>query len=182
MKFWNSKKIRKWLRIIHRDLGYFVVGITLVYAVSGILLNHKKNDEDPAYRIVSGGNTIDKNLSVAMFKDFWKKNHTDIRLNKVVSEKDNFKLFLAGGLGDYSPHTGDYHYEIYQKRPMVSFINKLHLNQKHSWTFFGDVFAVSLIFLAVSGLFIVAGKNSFKKRGVWFMLGGIVIVILYVWV
>jgi hypothetical protein len=31
---------RKWFRIIHRDFGYLFFGVTLVYAVSGIAINH----------------------------------------------------------------------------------------------------------------------------------------------
>ena len=39
----SSVVIRKWSRIIHRDLSYFFSGIILVYAISGIVLNHKKD-------------------------------------------------------------------------------------------------------------------------------------------
>ena len=41
-------RLSRFLRIIHRDLGFFVVGITLVYALSGILLNHLGGN-DPAF-------------------------------------------------------------------------------------------------------------------------------------
>ncbi|MCA1744436.1 MAG: hypothetical protein LC643_01740 [Bacteroidales bacterium] len=37
----KKNKIRLWLRRIHRDAGYLVVGVTLVYALSGIFLHHK---------------------------------------------------------------------------------------------------------------------------------------------
>jgi len=43
-------KIRKLLRILHRDLGYFIVGMTVVYALSGIFLNHR-HDFNPDYKI-----------------------------------------------------------------------------------------------------------------------------------
>lgn len=35
-------QIRKTLRSLHRDFGYFVVEITFIYMVSGITLNHLK--------------------------------------------------------------------------------------------------------------------------------------------
>jgi len=31
---------RTWLRAIHRDVGYSAVGLTIVYAASGIAVNH----------------------------------------------------------------------------------------------------------------------------------------------
>jgi hypothetical protein len=36
--------------VIHRDLGYVCVGLTLVYAVSGVAVNHVR-DWNPNYRI-----------------------------------------------------------------------------------------------------------------------------------
>ena len=46
----DGKKIRKWNRIIHRDLGYLAVGLTLIYAISGFVVNHVQ-DWNPNYEI-----------------------------------------------------------------------------------------------------------------------------------
>ena len=32
---------RKWFRVIHRDLSFFFSGVIIIYAVSGIMLNHR---------------------------------------------------------------------------------------------------------------------------------------------
>ena len=37
----RGSQIRRWARIIHRDLSYFFAGVVVVYAVSGIVLNHR---------------------------------------------------------------------------------------------------------------------------------------------
>lgn len=42
-----------------------------------------------------------------------------------------------------------------------------------------DFFAISLIFFAVSGLFIVSKKNGIAGRGKWFVIAGICIPIIY---
>ena len=39
----TMSRVRKWSRTIHRDLSYLFAGALLVYAVSGICLNHKKD-------------------------------------------------------------------------------------------------------------------------------------------
>ena len=31
---------RPWIRAIHRDVGYFSVGLTFIYALSGLAVNH----------------------------------------------------------------------------------------------------------------------------------------------
>ena len=42
--------LRKWFRIIHRDLSFFFSGVLIIYAVSGIMLNHR-GDINPNYTI-----------------------------------------------------------------------------------------------------------------------------------
>ena len=39
---------RPWLRALHRDLGYLAVGLTFVYALSGLAVNHIE-DWDPNF-------------------------------------------------------------------------------------------------------------------------------------
>ena len=40
MKF-SSSSFRKWSRVIHRDLSFFFSGMVLIYAISGIVMNHR---------------------------------------------------------------------------------------------------------------------------------------------
>jgi len=41
---WTKKKVQRWFRNLHRDIGYLAVGITLVYALSGFFLSHKQKN------------------------------------------------------------------------------------------------------------------------------------------
>ncbi len=182
MKWWNSKKIRKWLRILHRDLGYFAVGISLVYAVSGIILNHKKQGVDPAFKVIAESSVIQKDLSINDFQSYWEEEIEEVKLNRIVKVKDYYRLYMHGGLGDYSPATGELNYEVYKKRNLVFFINKLHLNQKNYWLGIADFTAIVLLFLALSGLAMIKGKKGFKKRGVYFMIAGFLLVVVYIWI
>ena len=47
-------KWRKWNNILHRDIGYIIVGLTLVYGVSGIAVNHTA-DWNPNYTVEREG-------------------------------------------------------------------------------------------------------------------------------
>ena len=38
-----------WLRAVHRDIGYLAVGFTVIYALSGIAMNHI-DDWDPNFQ------------------------------------------------------------------------------------------------------------------------------------
>jgi hypothetical protein len=43
-----KKRWRGWLRAVHRDFGYVAVGFTIIYALSGLAINHIA-DWDPNF-------------------------------------------------------------------------------------------------------------------------------------
>lgn len=175
----NSSSIKKWLRIIHRDLGFLMVGICFVYAISGILLNHM-NGKDPAYKSVEKSIETGKNLSNEELTAFWLKNSDLPVLKRVFKDDDtHYNLMLDGGIGVYDSTTGIIKYEHHSKRQFVYWINKLHYNKINGWSFMADFFAVSLIFFAISGLFITSRKNGVLGRGKWYLLAGIAIPVLF---
>nr|WP_319401345.1 PepSY-associated TM helix domain-containing protein [uncultured Carboxylicivirga sp.] len=176
---WSSK-LRKWIRIIHRDLGYLLVGITIIYGISGFLLNHM-NGKDPAYHTMNATIQIEPHLSTTDITEQLSKNDELPKVKTVLTAKDGFyKVLFNGGIGAYNTNTGELSYEIHQKRPFVYAINKLHYNKVKGWTATSDFFAFSLIFLAISGMFMVKGKNGLIRRGISLILIGLAIPILYV--
>lgn len=176
---WSNKTFRKWLRIIHRDLGYLMVGISIIYGLSGYILNHMDGD-DPAYETNEGTIQIESNLSKKQIKQIWASQPDLPILKKVLSiDKDHYRLMLDGGIGVYQKNNGEIVYEEHRKKPLVYFINKLHYNKVGGWTIMGDIFAFSLIFFALSGLLMVKGKNGLKGRGKWYLLLGFLIPFIY---
>ena len=91
----NSLRIfRKWNRILHRDIGYFFFGMTLIYCVSGIALNHKK-DWNPNYDITYKDFTINDSISKSMVNTEWV-----LALLKNYHEENHYKKSdeFPGGL------------------------------------------------------------------------------------
>lgn len=175
----NSSSVKKWLRIIHRDLGFLMVGICLVYAISGILLNHM-NGKDPAYKSVEETVQFASNLNGEELTRLWNSKDGLPALKKVFQEDaTRYNLMLDGGIGHYNSSTGELKYEHHSKRQLIYWINKLHYNKVNGWSFMADFFAASLIFFAVSGLFIVSKKNGISGRGKWYLIAGICIPILF---
>lgn len=175
----TNSSIRKWLRIIHRDLGFLMVGISLVYALSGIILNHM-NGGDPAYKTVEETLTFDKHLTVDGVAEAWTKRENLPTLKRVRGGEQSHQVLLDGGVGVYNMVTGELNYEHHTKKPFIFWINKLHYNKLGGWTIMADIFALSLIFFAVSGLFIVSKKHGLKGRGKWYLIAGVLIPIVYI--
>lgn len=175
----KNNTLKKWLRIIHRYLGFFMVGISLIYGISGILLNHMKG-KDPAYKTVEEVLLFDKNLSKDQLALAW-NNNTDLPNIKMVREgKMSHQVLLDGGIGIYNIETGELSYEYHTKRPLVYWINKLHYNQVGGWTIMADLFAVSIIFFAISGLFMVSRKNGIMGKGKWYLIAGLCVPVIYI--
>ncbi len=177
----NKRGLRYWLRVIHRDLGYLAVGLCLVYGISGFLLNHLKGS-DPSFKKEEKTLTITKSLSSQQeIKEFWDTQDGLPKLKKALKvDEEHFQLLLDGGIGVYNKTNGKVEYETHKKRLFIYWINRLHYNNLEGWTFMADFFAGTLIFLAISGLFILKGKNGLAKRGKWFVAAGLLIPILYI--
>jgi len=176
----NGRKIVRWLRVIHRDLGFLMVGICLVYGISGILLNHMKG-KDPAFKKETVTVVLSKNLDKETLAEAWKSLPELPETKKVLPAEDNkLRVTFQGGMGLYNPATGEATYEKNTKRVLVYWINKLHYNQVKGWHPMADLFAVSLIFFAVSGLIITKGKRGIAGTGKWFLLIGLLIPAIYI--
>lgn len=172
----SNKNIRR-LRDLHRDLGYFFVGITLVYALSGIFLTHKHRI--PTLETQKETQSFPKHLNKDQFNKRWNRENNERPLSSCIDKNKEFLFYIQQGKGHYNKSNGLVNYETYHQRRFVQFLNQLHYNNKTGWPVIADLFAIVLIFFAISGLLIVRGKNGFKRRGIWLMLAGFIVVVVY---
>ncbi len=181
------KKIRKWSRILHRDIGFFFIGTTLIYAISGIALNHMA-DWNPNYSVEINHFTTSINLE----KTPSVKNNILNLLDEVDSRKNykshyysnsnKLKIFLKGGSSILvNIRNGKGMSEYLKRRPMFYESNFLHYNPNRLWTWFSDIYAGALILFVVTSFFITKGKKGITGRGGIYTLLGIIIPILFLW-
>lgn len=175
----TNNRVVRWLRIIHRDLGFLMVGVCFVYAISGILLNHM-NGKDPAFSTKEYSLTLAPDLTVEELTVIWSDKSLPELKRVMPIDSLRTRLMLNGGIGLYDASTGVAEYEVHTKNQVVYWINKLHYNKVRGWSLMGDFFAVSLIFFAVSGLFMVKGRRGFSGTGKWFLVVGLLIPVLYI--
>jgi len=179
-----GKKLRKFNRATHRDLGYFFVAMILIYSLSGIAINHL-DDWDPSYVVNKwevktskkiDKNSFDKEQAKALLKDM----DIDDPFRKFYFPNDNrLKIFFKGGNVIIDLQTGQGRAETLKRRAIFHTVNWLHYNPNVYWKWFSDIFAVALIILAISGLFILRGKNGLKWRGTILMTLGILLPLIF---
>jgi hypothetical protein len=184
LKQQTGMKIRKLLRILHRDLGYFIVGMTIVYGLSGIFLNHR-HDFNPDYNIyfdsfqteIGPGTTVTE----PMLRDILAGlEHGVVYKKHYTTNQGNIKIFIENGEVVINPETGEGTMSYLKKRPIIFEMNKLHKASIGTlWKWVSDAMAVILIFVAVSGLFLLKGKRGFGRWGLWWTIAGIVVPLFF---
>lgn len=180
----RKKTFNKWNRIVHRDLGFFFFGVIIIYAVSGIALNHLE-DWNPNYIVTQYSKHIanaadykhaDKTKVKAMLQQI---GETAAYKKHIYNGSQSMKVFIQNGSAVLDFETATLDVEMIKRRPIFYQFNYLHYNPGKWWKWFSDAFAVALIIIAISGIIITKGKKGIKGRGGIYILLGIIVPVLF---
>ncbi len=179
----EMRTFRKWCRTFHRELGFLAVGLTLVYAISGIAVNHAHHWDANYERTVERftieapgtGPTADiepvvlERLAIeGPIKSTWRAGETE------------FQVFLEGGGFDVNLVTGEVVRHGCSKRALFYDVNFRHLDSgKAPWTGIADVYGGMLIVMALTGIFLVRGRKGLTGRGGVLMALGFLLPIVF---
>ena len=175
---------RRWNNILHRDLGYLCVALTMVYAISGIAVNHI-GDWNPNHNIERTEQTFepirvsDRETMVAQAVE-----RLDLPGPPIESFRPSpatVKLFYEGWSVEVRALEGTATIEHARGRFLLRDFNDLHLNRpKGIWTYVADAYAGLLLLLAATGMFVLKGKKGLAGRGKWFVLAGLILPVAFV--
>lgn len=178
--------------LIHRYLGYFFAGTTIVYAISGFAVNHME-DWNPNYSIQHTKLDVqapadEENLTetegVAILQQFGLQEsfvpdnvfYPDEGVIEIlVTSQDKITLRMA---------EQKWQADLAQtrRRPALHLFNFLHLNSaKKLWTLYADLYAIALLLLAITGLWMKKGKKGlWGEAGLW-AAAGVLAPLVLVW-
>ena len=183
----RKPSLRPWLRALHRDVGYLAVGFTIIYAVSGLSVNHIADLGDPSFKDVNRIHVLARPprdtsteavTSAALAQlgidqkpsDVYRASDTELDIT--LTDEHRLHVDLARGTIEE---------EAREPRFFLRLANWLHLNRgKKAWTYLADGYAVFLLFLALSGLFMIPGKKGLLGRGGVLVAAGVMVPVLYV--
>ncbi len=161
------------VRIIHRYLGFFLVGIMSVYAFSGIVLIFRDSDFFKQEKQITEQlktNALTSELGELL----------DFKRLKIIKEEDN-KIYFENGV--YDKQYGIAEYKIKELPFLLDKMTHFHTSSSGEPLFFFNVFfAVALLFFAVSSFFMFLPKTSVFKKGLYFTLAGIILTLLLLFV
>ncbi len=175
--------LRSLLRAVHRDVGYLLVGLTLIYAASGLAVNHI-GQWDPNFEDFDRVHELgplpgaDADIAARVVRELAIK---DTPREVYRASADQLDVLFDHRTLHVDPRTGHIIDEGQRPRLFLRLANWLHLNRgKNAWTYAADAYAILLGLLAVSGLFMIKGPKGLWRRGTIFLLVGMAVPIAYV--
>ncbi|HRP01987.1 MAG TPA: PepSY-associated TM helix domain-containing protein [Candidatus Kapabacteria bacterium] len=179
----NNKNIYKLNKNLHRDLGYFFFFLTIIYCISGIAINHHHdwnpdfvvNKKEFKINLPNTSSQINEKMVLSEL-DRLDENYKYLMYDSPTPEK--LKIYFKDGFMFVDLTSGHAEMERVNKRALLFEMNWLHRNPGGLWTIVSDIFALCLILISVTGLFILKGKNSLKGRGKWLVGSGVASTII----
>lgn len=172
-----------WVRAFHRDAGFLVVGLTVIYAISGIAVNHLA-DWDPNFKNYARTHELGAGLhgdDATMAKTVLARLGIHEQPSDVFHDGDRLELSFDNRTVHVTISNGHVLEQGQKSRFLLRTANYLHLNRgKPAWKYIADGYAALLLLLALSGLFMLPGKKGLLGRGLVLTAIGIAIPVLYV--
>jgi uncharacterized protein len=172
-------------RNIHRDLGYFYLGLVIAFSISGIFLNHRQLWHPSRYKaevkavnvaMPADEKMIDENFAKGLkdqlgMTDNFRRFRLDRGQLKVSFEKNDVEIDLKTGKGEIIR---------YVKVPVLGQMTQLHQDTSQWWIYYSDIFGLAMLLMAVTGILMIPeGRLSFKERGWKLALLGLIFPLIF---
>jgi hypothetical protein len=175
---------KKTFRNLHRDLGYFYIGLIVSFALSGLMMNHRDMWHPEKYttetKLIEVTPPKESEINEEFAKDLGTKLGIDDKFRRHNVKKGNLKISFEKHDVEIDMKTGKGEIVSFLKTPIISQSMSLHKNTSNFWIYYSDIFALSLIIIALSGTIMVkAGKFSWKQRGWKLAVAGILFPLIF---
>ena len=168
------KSITYYMRILHRDLGYLALGLTLVFALSGVILIYRGTDflKSP----VSVETTLPQQMSAP---DLAGKLHVRrLEVTKTEGEVIHFQDGANLRDGVYNRETGEASFIRKQFPDFVERCLRIHMiNNSKAFHIIFVVYGFLLVFLALSSLWMYKPGTRNFRRGLLLSCSGVVLTV-----
>jgi hypothetical protein len=165
-------------------MGYLAVGLTFVYALSGLAVNHIA-DWDPNFQSYDTTHELgplagpDERAVAAL--EMTKLGIAGEPEDVYAAAPDQIDVTLPHRTLHVNPQTGHVVDQGQKPRFLLRVANWLHLNRgKKAWRYVADSYAAALLFLSMSGMFMIKGSKGLVGRGAVLVAVGVAIPVLYV--
>ncbi|MHC1760028.1 MAG: hypothetical protein AB9917_11025 [Negativicutes bacterium] len=174
----EKKTLQEYIRMLHRNIGFFVIGLTMIYSLSGIVLVYRTTDFLKQDTWVQ--KTISKDITSAELSKTLR-----VREINIVKSEGNIVYFRAGDNiknGKYDKATGMVSYTEKKLPALLNKFNELHkASSRNSAHLFSVVYGILLFFLAVSSFWMYKPGTKMFRQGIYIALAGFLAALLMLW-
>lgn len=162
----KRKSINYYMRILHRDIGFFIIGLIVIYSISGIVLTYRDTDFLKSERQVE--RLLEPNMEANELGQA-------LRMRGFRVEREDTEIIHFGS-GTYNKETGLATYTVYELPAILERFNRLHKTASNSAVSpFTAILGFLLLFMAVSSLWMFKTTSPHFKRGIVLTVAGVLV-------
>lgn len=165
----TKKPLSYYMRFLHNNVGFFIVGLVVIYSLSGIVQTYRDTD------IFKAEKKETKQLAPGLDEA---KLGEALRLRGFKVEKTEGDLIVFKD-GTYNQATGVANYTTKDFYSWIKPFTELHKTPSgKARHFFTDIFAICLLFMSISAFWMFKPGTKPFSRGVLMTVGGIIAAII----
>jgi hypothetical protein len=173
METHGKKSVNYYMRLLHRNVGFFLIGFVIIYSLSGIALIYRDTD------LLKKEKKIITNLPAGL---------TSVEVGSALKIRDFKALKTEGNMiyyqsGSYNTSTGKAEYNV---KELVFPFNKmagLHKTaSKNILHWFTLAFGIALLIMAISSLWMYKTVSRTFRIGILTTFAGITIAVILLFV
>lgn len=161
------------MRIYHRYLGFFLAGIMAIYSISGVIMIFRETSflKKDVHKVMTlAANLKNEEIGPAIKI---KNLKTTEELGDVVKFKE----------GTYNRTTGVADFTVKELPYFLNKMTKMHkATHKDPLYYLNIFFGVSLLFFVLSSFYMFMPGTTIFKKGMYFTLAGMVLVLVMLFV
>lgn len=165
--------VSKNMRIYHRYLGFFLAGIMAIYSISGVIMIFRETSflKKEVHKVMTVAANL-KNEEIGPAIKI-KNLKTTEELGDVVKFKE----------GTYNRTTGVADFTVKELPYFINKMTKMHkATHKDPLYYLNIFFGVSLLFFVLSSFYMFMPGTTIFKKGMYFTLAGMVLVLVMLFV
>jgi len=145
-------------------------------------MNHREHWHPEKYTVNSKPIQIEipkEEITEKYAEELGKKLRIDDKIKRHKVKENQLKIAFENHEIEIDLKTGKGELETFTKTPIISQAMKLHKNTSNWWIYYSDIFGLSLITIAITGIVMIkVGNNTFKKRGWKLAIAGLLVPLL----
>jgi hypothetical protein len=157
------------MRFLHNKIGFFIVGLVIIYGLSGIIQTYR--DTDLLKHEVPHEMQLSSNLTATELGPKLK-----IRDLKTIKTAGNIVYFKEG---TYDASTGMAKYVTKEWYSWILPFTSLHKSSSKSMAhYFTTIFGIALLFMSISAFWMFKPGTKLFSSGVYLTIAGIIAAII----